>query len=125
MSPFLLALPLAGCDGVPWTAPSGAFLALNAAAIPVIHRDIFDAAWSAITGRDCSIVRLDRNQTYCRPVEPPPEPPPYCTRSLGTVDCWRDPASLPFPAPRGRGWPAHADPGAGGRPDPPMAAALK
>src|SRR5205823_14280053 len=97
--PFLLALPLAGCDGVPWTAPSGAFLALNAAAIPVIHRDIFDAAWSAITGRDCSIVRLDRNQTYCRPVEPAPEPPPYCTRSLGTVDCWRDPELLPPPIP--------------------------
>jgi hypothetical protein len=97
-SAVLLALTLAGC-GVPWTAPAGAFVALNAAAIPVIHRDVFDAVWSTITGRDCSIVRLDRNQTYCRPVEPPPEPPPYCTRSLGTVDCWRDPADLPRPIP--------------------------
>jgi hypothetical protein len=97
-SALALALTLAGC-GAPLTAPLGAFAALDAAAIPVIHRDIFDAVWSAITGRNCSIVRLDRNQTYCRPVEPPPEPPPYCTRSLGTVDCWKNPADLPWPAP--------------------------
>ena len=64
------------------------------AAIPVVHRDLFDVAWSAVTGRDCSVVRLDRNETYCRPIEPPPVPPPYCTRSLGTVDCWSDPSRL-------------------------------
>ena len=40
-------------------------------------------------------MRLDQGKSYCRPIEPPPEPPPYCTRSLGVADCWRDPASLP------------------------------
>jgi hypothetical protein len=91
---------LAGCGG-PWTEPAGALLAADAATIPVLHRGIFDTVFSTITGRDCSIVRLDRDQTYCRPVEPPPEPPPYCTRSLGSVDCWPAPASLPQPSPPG------------------------
>jgi hypothetical protein len=69
-------------------------LLLAACSVPVIHRDLFDAAYSAATGRDCSIVRLDRNESYCRAPEPPPQPPAYCTRSLGTVDCWRDRAAL-------------------------------
>ncbi len=92
--PFLIAVPaaglLAGCEAA--GEASGAFLAANAAAIPVIHRTPIDLVWSTITGRDCSVVRLDRLQSYCRPIEPPPAPPPYCTRTLGTVDCWRDPA---------------------------------
>lgn len=62
---------------------------LAGCAVPVIHRDLFDAAYSLSAGQDCSIVRLDKGETYCRPVEPPPEPPTTCTRSLGTVDCWR------------------------------------
>jgi hypothetical protein len=48
-----------------------------------------------VTARDCSAVRLDRGKSYCRPAEPPPEPPPYCTRSLGVADCWADPAGHP------------------------------
>lgn len=88
------ALPLAGCN-VPWLEPGGALLAANAAAIPVVHRDLFDVVYSVFTGRDCSIVRLDKSQSYCRPIEPPPVPPPFCTRSLGTVDCWSDPTRLP------------------------------
>ena len=90
----LALLSLTGCN-VPWTEPAGALLAANAAAIPVIHRDLFDAVWSTLTGRDCSVVRLDRNETYCRPIEPPPPPPPYCTRSLGVVDCWAPPIQPP------------------------------
>ena len=63
--------------------------------IAVIQRDPFDALYSVISGRDCSIVRLDQGKSYCRPIEPPPEAQPYCTRSLGVADCWRDPAALP------------------------------
>ncbi len=69
-------------------------LLLGGCGVPVIHRDLFDAAYSLATGRDCSIVRLDQGQTYCRPLEPPPQPPAFCTRSLGRVDCWRDPDAL-------------------------------
>lgn len=97
---ILLLPPLfAGCAGVPGGAPIGAFASLNMAAVPVIHRDVLDAVWSTITGQDCSVVRLDQNQGYCKPIEPPPDPPPYCTRSLGTVDCWKDPSALPAPIP--------------------------
>lgn len=63
--------------------------------IAVIQRSPFDAVYSVLSGRDCSIVRWDQGKSYCRPVEPPPETPPFCTRSLGVADCWLDPASLP------------------------------
>jgi hypothetical protein len=95
--------------------------ALDLAAIPVLHRDLFDAIYSDMTGKDCSLVRLDEFKTYCRPTEPGPTAPPYCTRSLGSADCWVDPQKLqPEPpqvadqalkltpaqeADRTRGWP--------------------
>jgi hypothetical protein len=81
------ALLPAGC-GAETYEWSGALLGANAAAIPVFHRDVFDLVYSGVTGRDCSVVRLDADKSYCRPVEPPPAPPPYCTRSIGAVDCW-------------------------------------
>ena len=28
---------------------------------------------------------------FCTPIQPLPDPPPYCTRSIGAVDCWRSP----------------------------------
>lgn len=90
----LLLLPLGACD------PAGAGLAAGLALGPVavIGRTPVDALVSAASGRDCSMVRLDRGQGYCRPEEPPPLPPPYCTRSLGRVDCWRQPPlALPLP----------------------------
>lgn len=63
--------------------------------VAAIQRTPVDAIYSWWTGRDCSVVRLDQGTTYCRPVEPKPEPPPYCTRSLGTVDCWQNPDTVP------------------------------
>ena len=88
------AVALSGCDLPAGTAP-GIALGVNALAIPIVHRDLFDVVYSTLTGKDCSIVRLDQMQTYCRPIEPPPQPPPYCTRSLGVVDCWAAPAAPP------------------------------
>lgn len=43
---------------------------------------------------DCSIVRWDRGQGFCR-LDAPLPPPEYCSRALGGVDCWADPAALP------------------------------
>jgi hypothetical protein len=63
-----------------------------------IQRTPVDAAVSLVTGKDCSIVRMGRGATYCAAGEPPPAPAPYCTRSLGAVDCWtRPPLALPLP----------------------------
>jgi hypothetical protein len=50
-----------------------------------------DIVYSAATGKDCSVVRLDQGKSYCRPIEPKPQAPPFCTRSLGVPDCWQDP----------------------------------
>jgi len=82
---------LAGCEPVTIGA------AVTAGSVAVIGRSPVDAVVSAATGRDCSVVRLDRGQDYCRPQEAAPAPPAYCTRSLGRVDCW----AAPLPGRRG------------------------
>jgi len=90
--PPLLMLPLlllAGCEAAEGVA------AVTVGSVAVIGRTPVDAVVSLVTGKDCSAVRLDQGKTYCRPTEPQPDAPPYCTRSLGVVDCWKDPASLP------------------------------
>lgn len=53
---------------------------------------------SAVMQQECSVLNLDRGLPYCRMVAAPPEPPPFCTRSRGSVDCWRQPpqASPPY-----------------------------
>ena len=90
--PPLPLLLLAACD----PATLGAAAAVGAGSVVVIGRTPVDAAVSLASGRDCSVVRLDRGRGYCRPEEPPP----HCTRSLGRVDCWREPP-LALPMQRG------------------------
>ncbi len=90
----LIMLHLAACE---LSDTSGAVLGagLPLASVAIIQRTPPDAIYSLITGKDCSVVRLDQGKSYCRPVEPPPEPPPFCTRSLGRVDCWQAPGTVP------------------------------
>jgi len=85
---LIAGLATGGC------VPAETVGAFEAASIPVIHRDLLDAIYSGITGKDCSVVRLDAYKTYCRPIEPPPPPPPYCSRGRGSVDCWLNPGDL-------------------------------
>jgi hypothetical protein len=59
-----------------------------------------DALVSALARRDCSVLNLDRGLPYCRTLPGAPEPPPFCTRSRGSVDCWRSPP-LAIPPYRG------------------------
>jgi hypothetical protein len=66
----------------------------SAGSVATIQRTPLDAVYPLVTGKDCSLVRLDQGKTYCRPAEPP-QPPVFCTRSLGVVDCWQDPDGLP------------------------------
>lgn len=87
----LLLLLLPGCE------PLAVGAAVTAGSVAVIGRTPVDAVVSAATGRDCSVVRLDRGQDYCKAEEAPPAPPPFCTRSLGRVDCW----TAPLPGRRG------------------------
>lgn len=86
-SVLILFFALSGCGATPEQLLTG-FGGAGIASIAILHRSPFDAAYSLISGRDCSIVRLDENKSYCRPEEPLPPPQRYCTRSLGVVDCW-------------------------------------
>ena len=90
---MLAVLLLAACTTPEQAATIG--VAAGVGSIAVMQRSPIDALYSIASGKDCSIVRLEQNKSYCRPAEPPPEAPPYCTRSLGVPDCWRDPARLP------------------------------
>lgn len=86
-----LLLTLAGCD--PQTRL--ALTALDIGVVPVFGRTLPDLVVSGVSGKDCSLVRVEQGRSYCRSPEPPPEPQPFCTRSLGVVNCWQDPDSLP------------------------------
>lgn len=91
--PLLALLCLAGCDAGSLTIG----VAANVASVTLVGRSVPDIVISGLSGRDCSIVRLDRGMSYCGPSQAPPGPPPYCTRSLGQVDCWvTRPASIPM-----------------------------
>ena len=93
-----LLLLLAGCElntGPAAALPVEMVAGVTVGSVAAIGRTPVDAVYSLVTGKDCSLVRLDEGKTYCRPIEPPPEAPPYCTRSLGVVDCWKDPAAVP------------------------------
>ncbi len=94
--PVLALLGTAGCDGPAAVATVG----VNVVSLAVTGRTVPDIAVSAVTGRDCSVARLDRRLPYCAAAPEPPGPPPFCTRSLGSADCWvtRPPA---VPAQRG------------------------
>ena len=89
----LLLAGLPACSPEPWAVLG----AVDVVSIVVLGRSLGDVGVSAVTGRDCSVVRLDRGQTYCTPRNQPPPPEPFCTRSLGTVDCWANPEVLPGP----------------------------
>ncbi len=84
----MLLICLAGLGGC--AEPFGALLGADVASVAVFGRSLGDVAASGITGRDCSIVRLERGQTYCAPRAPPVRDA-YCTRTLATVDCWAAP----------------------------------
>ena len=88
----LLALVLPACLG--GCAGGEIALAAEGASVAVFGRDVVDIGVSAITGRDCSVVRLDRQQTYCAPREHLPPPPPLCSRTLADVVCWANPEAL-------------------------------
>ena len=109
--PLVLILPLAACDGPAIVATAG----VNIAALTLAGRTVPDMAVSAVTGRDCSVVRLDRGQPYCGPVEGAAAPPaPFCPRSLGAADCWVTPPAA-SPAHRGVADAPAAGPEAGTR----------
>jgi hypothetical protein len=88
------ALLLSGC-GPQAPLALGAAVVVSGASIPIFHRTPVDMLVSAASGRDCSVVNLDRGEWYCLPREQLPGTPEFCTRSLGVPDCWEDPSKVP------------------------------
>jgi len=86
--PACLPVLLGAC--VP-EAALGPGAALGGASLVLTGRTPVDHVASWATGRDCSAVRLERREPWCAPPPAPPAPPPFCTRSLGGVDCWTRP----------------------------------
>ena len=82
---LLASLVATGCTA------AGPLGAAGVGSIVLFQRDPADIVVSTVTGLDCSVVRLSIGKSYCRPTEPPPEPPAYCTRSLAGIDCWDRP----------------------------------
>jgi hypothetical protein len=91
---MLTLLALSGC-GWPPDMIATAVIGTTAGSISAIGRTPVDALVGLVRGQDCSIVRMEQGKTYCKAVEPPPEPPAFCTRTLAEVNCWADPATLP------------------------------
>ena len=89
---MLLPLLLASCLETAATVAG-----VSVAAVPLVGRTLPDVVVSAVSGKDCSLVRLDAGKSYCAMQEPPPAKPLVCTRSLGTVDCWANPEALGVP----------------------------
>ena len=80
------AIALGGC-----AAALAPIATVGLGSVVVTGRTPADIAVSAVTGLDCSLVRLGDGKSYCRRIDPPPPPPAYCTRSLAAVDCWGAP----------------------------------
>ena len=90
MFPLLLLAVLGGCTPV-----AVGFVAADITSVTVLGRGLGDIGVSAVTGRDCSIVRLDAGKTYCAPRIDTPPSQPFCTRTIGVANCWADPYLVP------------------------------
>ena len=91
--PIIALILLGGCQAA--VGPAVAVGAVEASSVAVFGRGTVDLAYSALSGRDCSIVRLDEGKSWCKPKEALPAAPRFCTRTLGTPECFDDPAQLP------------------------------
>ena len=89
--PLFALAPLCGC------VAAEALVAVEASSDMGFGRGIADIGVSAVTGRDCSAVRLDKGLPYCAPRGKLPGEPPFCTQTIGTVTCWKDPESFASP----------------------------
>ena len=97
----ILACSLLLCGCSTWSLePTGALVAASVATVPVFGRTLPDMVVSGVSGKDCSAVRLEQGRSYCREPDPQPGPQVVCSRSLGVMDCWKNPEAFPV-APRG------------------------
>ncbi|MCU0889747.1 MAG: hypothetical protein MUF65_11550 [Rubritepida sp.] len=90
---LILLVLLPGCSG-PVLFGVGAG---NIASLALVQRTVPDVIATVVSGQDCTIVNRDLGLPYCIPRPEAAPPPPYCTRSIGLVDCWQAPPSTEPP----------------------------
>ncbi|WP_439576294.1 hypothetical protein [Elioraea sp.] len=87
---LLALLAAAGCrsevEGTPVSLIAAGTVVTSYA---VLQRSPIDAIYSLVVGKDCSSLHLERRGEYCR-TRAAVTPPPFCTRSLASVDCWTE-----------------------------------
>lgn len=91
------ALPLLLCAAALGGCVPEAVVGVTAGSLVFTGKTPLDHVAGLVSGQDCSAVRWERHGPWC--VTPPaaPAPPPFCTRSLGSVDCWtRPPPGAPL-----------------------------
>ena len=71
------------------TAACDAVYVGSAATVVTTDKTLPDHAISLFSGKDCSTIRSERGQTYCKEDEVHPEPTVHCYRTLGRIDCYR------------------------------------
>jgi len=81
------SLALTGCSqeashALGWSAVA------TGASIIVFDRTPVDLVVSLAKGQDCSVLNLEPLGEYCRSPTPPPEPAPFCIRTLANVECY-------------------------------------
>lgn len=82
----VLCVLLGACEAmVPYAIIDGAMVVGT-------QKTMADHAISLASGKDCSLVRIDRGLTYCKEDEPAaPRPNLYCYRELAGVTCYSQP----------------------------------
>ena len=67
------------------------FAVADAAVVIGTDKTIADHIISVASGKDCSLVRVERGLRYCKEDEVVPHPNVYCYRELGGVSCYDKP----------------------------------
>lgn len=89
---FSLLLPLAGCVDV----LTGVFFG-NVGSLMLTGGTVPDVLISTVTGKHCTVARLENGRTYCREDEPNPPSPVRCYRTIGDPDCYLGPGESDDP----------------------------
>lgn len=86
MATAVLCFLLAACE---YATP---YAMIDGAVIVGTQKTMADHVVSVASGKDCSLVRIERGQTYCKEDEVAgPRPNLYCYRELAGVSCYNEP----------------------------------
>lgn len=101
---FFLAVASSGLGGCTAGVSSSAIPTVGGVTAPLAQFEVVsvvasdktvgDHIISFTSGKDCSSVRAQLGQYYCKEDEPKDPPKPYCYRTLGNVTCYS--ASDPY-----------------------------